>query len=118
MRTFLIGITIACALALSACSERSTAANPTAFCTAAKESFVTFSALSGMSNPTPADAKAYAASLTKLEGIAPEQIESAIKKSADTWNQFVKTGDQNALEGEGYAAAVSQINAWESQFCK
>ncbi len=118
MRTVLISTVIACALALSACNERSTASNPTAFCTAAKKSYVEFSALSGMSNPTPADAKAYAASLTKLEGIAPEQIESAVKTSADTWNQFVKTGDHAALEGERYAAAVNQINAWESQFCK
>ena len=112
----LIGVTVAAAVSLSACSQRSTTSNPKAYCTAAKVDAAQFAAL--QDNLTQKGAKAYAASLRKLEGIAPKELESAVKTTADAWTHYVKTGDHSAMTGKGYAAAVDQINTWESEFCK
>jgi len=116
MRNCLIGIVIAAALSLSACSGRSTRSKPTAFCSAAKQNAVQFAGI--QDNLTPSLAKGEAASLQHLVGIAPKEIESAVQTEADAWNQYVKTGNHSELVGNKYAAADDQIETWLGAYCK
>jgi hypothetical protein len=116
MRVCLIGIFVAAALSLSACSRRSTSSNPTAFCSALKKIAVQSAGL--QDNPTPSLAKEQAASVQQLVGIAPVELESAVKTEADAWNQFVKTGNHSELVGKKYAAATDEVNTWAEEYCK
>jgi len=116
MRNCLIGIVIAAALSLSACSGRSTRSNPTAFCSAVKKNAVEFAGLED--NPTPSLVKGEAAAVQKLVGIAPKEIESAVQTEADAYSQLAKTGNSSELQGKKFAAADDQINMWITAYCK
>ena len=116
MQACLMGIVIVVALVFSACNGRSSASNPTAFCSAVKKMSVQYAGL--QDNPTPSLAKEMAASVQQLVGIAPVEIESAVKTEADAYNQYVKTGNHSELVGKKFAAANDQINMWEANYCK
>ncbi len=116
MRNCLLGVVIAMALALSACNGRSSDSNPKAFCSALKKIAVQSAGL--QDNPTPSAVKEQAASVQQLVGIAPVEIESAVKTEADAWNQFVKTGNHSELVGKKYAAATDEVNTWAEEYCK
>ena len=116
MRNCLTGIVVAVALALSACNGRSSSSNPAAFCSALKK--IALQSVGLHDNPTPALERAQAASMQQLVGIAPPELESAVKMEADAWNQFVKTGNHSELVGKKYAAATDEVNTWAAEYCK
>ncbi len=116
MRVCLVSMIVVAALSLCACNGRSSDSNPKAFCSALKK--IAVQSAGFQDNPTPALAKEQAAAVQQLVGIAPVELESAVKTEADAWNQFVKTGDHSELVGKKYAAATDQVNTWAEEYCK
>jgi hypothetical protein len=113
----LLCVGMAAVSGLPACSKkRSTSSNPTAFCTASKKNLAEFMGL--RENPTQVGAKEYAAALRKTSQVAPVELEASMKTITDDWRNYLNTGDMKPMTGTAYAAAVDQINTWESEFCK
>ena len=99
MRIGLMCIAVVGALCVSACSERSTDSNPTAFCSAYKKVNVAIQLQHQQAGqlPKPTNAKAAASELApilqkekeiaaayqKVAGVAPTDIESAVQTRAD-----------------------------------
>jgi hypothetical protein len=104
---------VVAALSLCACSRGDSRAS---FCAAIKKMGVQYAGL--QDNPTPALIKSAAASAQRLVGIAPAEIKSAVKTEADSYNQWAKTGNPSALEGNKFSAADDQINTYVSEYCK
>lgn len=102
---------------LPACSKkRSSASNPTAFCTSSKQGAA--EAVGLRDNLTQDGARHYVATLLKTSAIAPVELEGPMKTITDDWRHYVKTGDTKPLQGKAYAAAVDQVNTWNGEFCR
>lgn len=102
---------------LPSCSKkRSSAANPTAFCTKYKQGAAEFAGL--QDNMTRDGARHYAATMREAAAVAPVELEGPMKTITVDWQHYLKTSDTKPLQGKAYAAAVDQANTWNGEFCK